>query len=102
MRNIFLEKSYTKFGGETIPRLFSKKSKLSIPPDQQSKVLYSLFLLYIKGYQKILKLSSRPLTFTSYKAFKKKTKRRLELASQPHFPHDFRRKIFLLLLYSIN
>ena len=23
MTNIFLEKSYTKFGGETIPRLFS-------------------------------------------------------------------------------
>ena len=30
MRNIFLEKSYTKRGRETIPRLFSKKSKLSI------------------------------------------------------------------------
>ena len=24
MRNIFLEKSYTKYGGETIPRPFSK------------------------------------------------------------------------------
>ena len=30
MRKIFLEKSYTKCGGETIPRPFSKKSKLSI------------------------------------------------------------------------
>ena len=30
MGNIFLEKSYTKCDGETIPRLFSKKSKLSI------------------------------------------------------------------------
>ena len=48
MRNIFLETSYTKCGGETIPRLFSKKSKLSIPFDQQAKVLYSLFLLYAK------------------------------------------------------
>ena len=27
MRNIFLENSYTKCGGETIPRHFSKKSK---------------------------------------------------------------------------
>ena len=27
MRNIFLEKTYTKCDGETIPRLFSKKSK---------------------------------------------------------------------------
>ena len=30
MRNIFLEKSYTKFGGEVSPRPFHKKSKLSI------------------------------------------------------------------------
>ena len=33
-RNIFLEKSYTKFGSETIPRLISKNSKLSISLDQ--------------------------------------------------------------------
>ena len=48
MRNIFLEKSYTKYGGETSPRPFSEKLKLSISLDQQSKVLYSLFLLYAK------------------------------------------------------
>ena len=34
MWNIFVEKSYTKCGGETIPRPFSKKSKLSIPLGQ--------------------------------------------------------------------
>ena len=34
MRNIFLEKSNTKCGGEFIPRPFSKKSKLSISLDQ--------------------------------------------------------------------
>ena len=33
MRDIFVEKSYTKCGGETIPRLFFKKSKLSISLD---------------------------------------------------------------------
>ena len=27
---IFVKKSYTKCGGKTIPRLFSKKSKLSL------------------------------------------------------------------------
>ena len=48
MRNIFLEKSYTKCGGETSPRPFSEKSKLSISLDQQAKVLYSLFLLHVK------------------------------------------------------
>ena len=34
MRNISDEKSYTKCGGETIPRPFSKKSKLSLSLDQ--------------------------------------------------------------------
>ena len=34
MRNIFVEKSYTRCGGETISRPFSKKSKLSISLDQ--------------------------------------------------------------------
>ena len=48
MKNIFLEKSYTKCGGETSPRPFSEKSKLSVSLDQLSKVLYSLFLLYAK------------------------------------------------------
>ena len=33
MRNIFFEKSYKKCGGETIPRPFSKESKLSISLD---------------------------------------------------------------------
>ena len=34
MRNIFLKKSYTKCGGETNPRPFSEKLKLSISLDQ--------------------------------------------------------------------
>ena len=55
MTNILLEKSYTKCGGETSPRPFSKNSKLIIPLDQKSYVLYSLFLLYIQveNYQNI-------------------------------------------------
>ena len=48
MINFFLEKSYTKCGGGTIPKPFSKKSKLSISLDQYSKVLYPLLLLYAK------------------------------------------------------
>ena len=46
LRNIFLGKSYTKCGGETSPRPFTEKLKLSISLDQKSKVLYSLFSLY--------------------------------------------------------
>ena len=34
MRNIILEKSYTKCGGETSPRPLSGKLKLSISSDQ--------------------------------------------------------------------
>ena len=46
MRNIFIEKVYTKCAGETMPRPLSKKSKLIISLDQYCKVLNSLFLLY--------------------------------------------------------
>ena len=39
MRNIFLEKSYTKSGGEASPRPFYKKLKLSMSLDQESEML---------------------------------------------------------------
>ena len=48
MRNIFVEKSYTKCGGETSPTPFSEKLKFSVSLDQYSKVLYNFFLLYDK------------------------------------------------------
>ena len=41
-KNNFLEKSYTKCGGETFPNLSPKKPKLSVSPSQLSKFLYSL------------------------------------------------------------
>ena len=34
MRNIFVEKPYTKYAGETIPGPFSKTSKLNVSLDQ--------------------------------------------------------------------
>ena len=52
MKNIFLEKSYTKCSGETISRPFSKKSKLSISLDKYSKAF-----VFIEDYRNILKLS---------------------------------------------
>ena len=45
MRNIFLEKSYTEWGGEASPKVFYKKSNLTIFLDQLSEVL-SWLLLY--------------------------------------------------------
>ena len=89
MTNIFLEKSNTKSVGETSFMPFSEKSKLSLFLDQYSKVLYNLFILYvmlqIEGYQNILKLSWRPLVFTSYKAFLKKTEKRFEASLRALF-----------------
>ena len=38
MRTIFIEKSFSKCGGETISSPFSKKSKLNMSLDQRSKV----------------------------------------------------------------
>ena len=49
MRNIFLEKSYAKCDGKTIPRHFSKKCiSKSVSLDPQSMILQSLLLLYTK------------------------------------------------------
>ena len=57
MRNIFLEKPYTKCAEESIPRTFSKKSKLSISLDQQSEFLFrGLVYLPVDEHQSILKL----------------------------------------------
>ena len=74
MRNIFLEKSYTEFSEETIPRPFSKESTLSISLDQQSKVSYGQFVLYAK-LRAILKLSYKIIAINSYKTFLKNKKR---------------------------
>ena len=58
MRNILPEKSYTKYGGVSSPRPFSKKLKLNMSQDKRSEILNSLFLLHfqVKDYQKILQL----------------------------------------------
>ena len=40
MINIFLEKSYTKYGEEISPRPFFEKLKLSISLDQKSRVCF--------------------------------------------------------------
>ena len=69
-RNIFAEKSYTKCGGETITRSISIKSKFSMSLDQ------NVFIeSQVEGYRNILKLSCKPLAFTSYEAFLKNKKR---------------------------
>ena len=54
------------------------------------------YWMRVESYRKILKLSCRPLAFTSYKAFLKKR----PAFFLPHFLYDFWRKMFFLL-YSI-
>ena len=46
MKNIFLKKLHIKYGGETIPRPFSKKSKLSISLEVKSLKFYILCFLW--------------------------------------------------------
>ena len=46
--NIFLEKSYTKFGGEFILWPFSEKAKLSISLSNKLNFYTVLFLFYAK------------------------------------------------------
>ena len=105
MRNILLEKSYTKCGGETILKFFCKKSKISISVDQNSKIFrssllevfckkgtlrnfakftgkhlcQSLFFNEVAGLRPATEHlrwpSCRLLAFTSYKAFSKNKKR---------------------------
>ena len=87
MRNIFLQKSYTNCSGETIPKRFSKKSKM----------IYSLFLLYAKLRAiEIYRNKAADHLLLPQITFFKKTKRGLGLVSLPHFLHACWRKIFLM------
>ena len=58
MRNIFIERSYTKCGTAAGARPFYKISKFCISLDQQSEMLHTLFLLYVQveNFQNTLKL----------------------------------------------
>ena len=73
MRNIVLERSHASCDREASSRLFHKKSKLSLSLYPRSKMLCSLFLLYlqVEVYQILLKLRCWPLALTLYKAFLK-------------------------------
>ena len=53
MKGIFLEKSYTKCGGDTILDLFWIIKIEHTSLDQLHKVLYSLFLLHAENIRTI-------------------------------------------------
>ena len=102
IRNIFLEKSYAKCGGESSPRPFFEKVKLTISLDQRSKDLCSLFLLYGKLRAVEIRWNeAADHSLSPHIKLFEKIKRVLELVYLPHFGHNFWRKMFLSI-YSIN
>ena len=74
VRYIFLEKPFIKCCAPANPRSFYKNRKLSISPDQQSKMIQSLFQLYVQVvvYQNILKLGPDHLLLPHIKLFLQK------------------------------
>ena len=64
--NILVEKSYTKFGGETTLRPLSKKNKIG-PTSGSIKKSFKKFVFIVcqfEGYRNIMKSSCRSLVFT--------------------------------------
>ena len=69
IRNIFVEKSHRKYGGEISSRTFSGKLKLKIKIFRsivQSFIQFVFIISQVRDYRNRLKLSSRPIAFTSY------------------------------------
>ena len=83
LHKFFHEKSYAKSGGETIPSPFYKTY---------------IWICQIEDYRITLKLSSRPLPFTSYKAVLKHRKK--SGTSLPvSFPACFLKKNISLVIF---
>ena len=75
MRNIFLEISYTKCGGETSTRPFFEKLKLSISLNQWPRVLYSLLLFMpSSGLSKYIEIKLQTTCLQLISGFFKKQK----------------------------
>ena len=94
MRNIFLEQSYTKYGGEAIPWPFSKESKLSISLDQQCEFLFrSFFVSQNRWLPKYIETKVLTTCFYFLKALKKLMRSGTSLPVSVSL-HDFWRKTF--------
>ena len=76
MKNIFLEKSFTKVVEKLLPDPFLKNQIEHISESISISLMQFVYIVFqVERYQNILKLSCRPLAFTSYKAFLKNKKR---------------------------
>ena len=74
-RNIFLEKSYPKCGGNLFSDPFLKNQNWANSGSIVCFIKSVFIVCQVEDYRNILKLSFRPLAFTSNKAFKKNKKR---------------------------
>ena len=100
MRNIFLNKSYTKCGRETIPRSFSQKIRFEHISGSIFKgfIYFVSIVCQVEDYRKWLKLSRKPFAFTSYKAFIK-NKKRSETSLPASFSAWFLKKNISVVIY---
>ena len=93
--NIFLEKSYIKCDGDATPR--SKTEHIS---DQEYYVLQFAFTVcQVEVFWNTLKLSCRPLAFTSSKAFLKNKKRSGTSLPASFFAWFLKKNIYLVIFY---
>ena len=104
LRNILLEASCKKSPVETLfPDPFLKdQTWVYLWIDSLRFYTVSFFVCQVEDYQNILKLSCRPLAFTSYKAFLKNKKRSGTSLPASFSLHGFWRKIFLVLLFYLT
>ena len=103
MRNIFLEKSYTNGGGESIPPDPFLKNQNWVYLWINSLKIYTVcfYSTLSCGYRDILKLSYRSLAFTSCKAFFK-NKKRSRTSLPTSFSVWFLKKSYLVIFYYVT
>ena len=99
MRNIFLEKAYTKCGGNIFPDSFLRILNWAYFWTNSLKFLRVFYVRQVEGHQKnILKLSCRALAFTSYKEFQK-TKRSGTSLPALFSARFLKKNIYLVIFY---
>ena len=100
MRNIFLEKSYTKCGGETIPRPFLENQNWAYLWINSLKLFIACF--YCVSSCGLLQHNETKLLTTSYKAFLKNKKRAATSLPTSFSAWFLKKYIPLVMLYYLT
>ena len=101
MKNIFLEKSYIKCGGENSPRTFSEKIKIEyISGSAFWNFIQFVFSVYLsRGLPKYIETKVLITCFTSYKAFLKNKKKPGTSFPVPFSAWFLKKNIFQVIFY---